>query len=61
MRPLPAALLDSSVPLHYCPVKQFTDFLAPDASAFIAGALIPMDGGNLSMNGGGAPIGAAKK
>jgi len=29
--------------------------LASDASAWITGALIPMDGGNLAMNGGGSP------
>ena len=29
--------------------------LASDASAWITGALIPMDGGNLAMNGGGTP------
>lgn len=30
-------------------------FLASDASAWITGALIPMDGGNLAMNAGGSP------
>lgn len=29
--------------------------LASDASEWITGALIPMDGGNLAMNGGGTP------
>lgn len=29
--------------------------LASDASAFISGALIPFDGGNLAMNAGGSP------
>jgi NAD(P)-dependent dehydrogenase (short-subunit alcohol dehydrogenase family) len=29
--------------------------LASDASAWITGAIIPMDGGNLAMNAGGTP------
>jgi len=29
-------------------------FLASDASAWITGALIPMDGGNMALNGGGS-------
>jgi NAD(P)-dependent dehydrogenase (short-subunit alcohol dehydrogenase family) len=29
--------------------------LASDASAWITGALIPLDGGNLALNGGGTP------
>lgn len=32
-------------------------FLASDASGWISGALIPMDGGNLAMNAGGTPGG----
>jgi NAD(P)-dependent dehydrogenase (short-subunit alcohol dehydrogenase family) len=34
-------------------IKGLALFLASDASAWITGALIPMDGGNLAMNGGG--------
>jgi hypothetical protein len=29
--------------------------LASDASEWITGAIIPMDGGNLAMNAGGTP------
>ena len=29
--------------------------LASDASAWITGAIIPMDGGNMAMNAGGTP------
>jgi NAD(P)-dependent dehydrogenase (short-subunit alcohol dehydrogenase family) len=36
-------------------VKGLAIFLASDASAWITGALIPMDGGNLAMNAGGTP------
>ena len=35
-------------------IKGLAIFLASDASAWITGALIPMDGGNLAMNGGGS-------
>ncbi len=34
-------------------VKGLAVFLASDASSWITGALIPMDGGNLAMNSGG--------
>ena len=36
-------------------VKGLAIFLASDASAWITGTLIPMDGGNLAMNAGGTP------
>ncbi len=38
-----------------CPddIKGLAIFLASDASAWITGTLIPMDGGNLAMNAGG--------
>jgi NAD(P)-dependent dehydrogenase (short-subunit alcohol dehydrogenase family) len=34
-------------------IKGLAIFLASDASSWISGALIPMDGGNLAMNAGG--------
>ena len=36
-------------------IRGLSVFLASDASAWITGALIPMDGGNLAMNAGGTP------
>lgn len=38
-------------------IKGLAIFLASDASAWITGALIPLDGGNLAMNAGGTPGG----
>jgi NAD(P)-dependent dehydrogenase (short-subunit alcohol dehydrogenase family) len=38
-------------------IKGLAIFLGSDASAWITGALIPMDGGNLAMNAGGTPGG----
>jgi NAD(P)-dependent dehydrogenase (short-subunit alcohol dehydrogenase family) len=40
-----------------CPddIRGLAVLLASDASAWITGALIPMDGGNLAMNAGGTP------
>lgn len=35
-------------------IKGLTVFLASNASSWITGALIPMDGGNLAMNAGGS-------
>ena len=36
-------------------IRGLAVFLASDASAWVTGALIPMDGGNLAMNAGGTP------
>jgi NAD(P)-dependent dehydrogenase (short-subunit alcohol dehydrogenase family) len=38
-------------------IKGLAVLLASDASSWITGALIPMDGGNLAMNAGGTPGG----
>ena len=35
-------------------IKGLAVFLASDSSSWITGALIPMDGGNLALNGGGS-------
>ena len=35
-------------------IKGLAVFLASDASSWITGTLIPMDGGNLAMNAGGS-------
>ena len=36
-------------------IKGLSVLLASDASEWITGAIIPMDGGNLAMNAGGTP------
>jgi NAD(P)-dependent dehydrogenase (short-subunit alcohol dehydrogenase family) len=36
-------------------IKGLSVLLASDASSWITGALIPMDGGNTAMNAGGTP------
>jgi len=39
---------------HPDDIKGLSVLLASDASQWITGALIPMDGGNLALNGGGS-------
>jgi NAD(P)-dependent dehydrogenase (short-subunit alcohol dehydrogenase family) len=39
-------------------IKGLSVLLASDAAAWITGAIIPMDGGNLAMNGGGGLLAA---
>jgi len=39
---------------HPDDIKGLAVFLASDSASWITGALIPMDGGNLAMNGGGS-------
>ncbi|HWB10103.1 MAG TPA: SDR family oxidoreductase [Pirellulales bacterium] len=39
---------------HPDDIRGLTVLLASDASSWITGALIPMDGGNLALNGGGS-------
>lgn len=48
---------------HPDDIKGLAVFLASDSSSWITGALIPMDGGNLAMNGGGSvgPKGAGSR
>jgi NAD(P)-dependent dehydrogenase (short-subunit alcohol dehydrogenase family) len=36
-------------------IRGLSVFLASDASSWVTGALIPLDGGNLAMNAGGTP------
>ena len=40
---------------HPHDIKGLAVMLASDASAWITGAIIPMDGGNMAMNAGGTP------
>lgn len=40
---------------HPNDIKGLAVMLASDASAWITGAIIPMDGGNMAMNAGGTP------
>jgi len=38
--------------------EEIKGLLASDAADWITGAAVPMDGGNLAMNGGGGLLGA---
>ena len=49
LRGIPAGRLG-----HPEDIKGLAVLLASDASSWITGTLIPMDGGNLAMNGGGS-------
>lgn len=49
LRGIPAGRLG-----HPDDIRGLAVFLASDASSWITGALIPMDGGNLALNGGGS-------
>lgn len=49
LRGIPAGRLG-----HPDDIRGLSVFLASDASSWITGALIPMDGGNLALNGGGS-------
>ena len=42
-------------------IKGLAVLLAADASSWITGAIIPMDGGNMAMNAGGTPGHAGAK